>query len=45
MISHPVIDVSCDFGVDLMIRSGKANCIYIQNLQWKPMGKIHHDMS
>ena len=23
---------------DLMFGSGKTNCIYIQNLQWKPMG-------
>ena len=28
-----VMNVSCDFGGDLMIKSGKTHCIYIQNLQ------------
>ena len=34
-----VINVSYDFECDLMIRSDQTNCIYIQNLQRKPMGK------
>ena len=36
-----VINFSCDFWGDLMIRSGNTNCIYIQNLQFcdKPVGK------
>ena len=34
-----VSNLSCNFGDDLMIRSGKTNCIYMQNLQWKPVGK------
>ena len=28
-----------------MLRSGKTNCICIQNLQWKPKGKVSHDVS
>ena len=34
-----VINVSCDFGDDLMNRSEKNKCIYVQNLQWESMGK------
>ena len=40
-----VSNLSCNFVGDLMIRSAKTNCIYIQNLQWKPMGKINHELS
>ena len=34
-----IFNVSCDFGGDLMIRNWKNKCIYVQNLQWKSMGK------
>ena len=34
-----VSDVSYDFGGDLVLKSSKTSCIYVQNLQWKPMGK------
>ena len=26
-------NISCNFGGDLMLRSGKTDCIYIKNLQ------------
>ena len=34
-----IFNVSCDFGGDLMTRSGKDKCISVQNLQWESMGK------
>ena len=34
-----VFNLFCDFGGDLMTRSEKNKCIYVQNLQWKSMGK------
>ena len=32
-------NLSCNFGGDLMTRSGKNKCICVQNLQWESMGK------
>ena len=40
-----VSNLSCNLGVDLMIRSGKNKCVYEQNLQWESYGKINHDMT
>ena len=30
-----VNDLSCNVGGDLMLRSSKTKCIYIQNLHWE----------
>ena len=32
-----ILNVSCDFGGDLMARSEKNKCIFVQNLQWESM--------